>query len=58
MVEEKSISKDETAETDSESALVSDVDDIQVSETAGSVESGGENVESADSESAGRRGCQ
>ena len=50
MVEEKSISKDETAETDSESALVSDVDDIQVSETAGSVESGGENVESADSE--------
>jgi transcriptional antiterminator NusG len=50
MVEEKSISKDETAETDSESALVSDVDDIQVSESAGSVESGGENVESADSE--------
>lgn len=50
MVEEKSISKDETAETDSESALVSDGDDIQVSESAGSLESGGENVESADSE--------
>ena len=47
MVEEKSISNDETAEADSESALVSDVDDIQVSE---SVESGGENVESADAE--------
>jgi len=49
MVEEKSISNDETAEPDSESALVSDVDDIQVSESAGSIESGGETVESADS---------